>query len=276
MQQTFIVKSPVVSVYIIPKANTEISTQAIYSDCVQLLKKRQDGWCKIKMIDQEEGWVKQTHFTENPLYQMPFSLYPVKNLFAHIYQMAETTISPPLITLPFSAKIKLSETQNLSDRWLSIVLANGKKAWIQRGDIDLNPVLKRPEEITAFAMKFMGLPYTWGGSSSFGYDCSGFVQMLFREMGYTIPRNARDQINWNGFTTVDDKNLQNGDILFFGEGKVTHVGLYLGKGQFLHAGVRDEAPMIGISALSSTNYTYITARRLVNHEIQNPPSDPQP
>ena len=275
MQQTLIVKSPVVSIYITPKENTEICTQAIYSNCVQLLKKRQDGWCKIKMIDQEEGWTKQTHLTENSFYQMPSSLYPVKNLFAHIYQAAETAVSPPLITLPFSAKIKLSKRQDLSARWLSIVLANGKKAWIQRGDIDLHPILKRPEEIADFAMKFMGLPYTWGGSSSFGYDCSGFIQMLFREMGYTIPRNARDQINWNGFITIDDKNLQNGDILFFGEGKITHVGLYLGKGQFLHAGVRDAAPVIGISSLSSTNYTYITARRLVNHEIQNTPSDPQ-
>jgi cell wall-associated NlpC family hydrolase len=267
MQQTLIIKFPVASVYINPKANTEVNTQAIYSSCVHLLEARTDGWCKIKMIDQEEGWVKRIHLTQNPKYQRQFHLYPVKNLFAHIYRVAETTPFPPLMTLPFGAKVKLCEMQDLTARWLHVELANSKKAWVQRGDLDLHPLIKQPDQIIPFAMQFIGIPYTWGGSSSFGYDCSGFIQMLFREMGYTIPRNARDQVNWNHFLMVDDKNLQERDILFFGEKKVTHVGLYLGRGQFLHAGVRDAAPIIGISNLAATSYTYITARRLITNEV---------
>jgi hypothetical protein len=49
------------------------------------------------------------------------------------------------------------------------------------------------EETLAFSKNFIGLPYTWGGTSSYGVDCSGFVQMLFKEMGVLLPRNSRDQ-----------------------------------------------------------------------------------
>ena len=93
------------------------------------------------------------------------------------------------------AKIKLIDVIDKGERWVPIELVTGEKAWIQRGDVDFTPRIKTLEETLAFSKKFIGLPYTWGGTSSYGFDCSGFVQMLFKEMGLLLPRNSRDQAN---------------------------------------------------------------------------------
>ena len=259
---TQIVNQPVLNVYLAPITDTEVSTQACFGQCVSILDSDEKGWCKIRMGDGEEGWVPRDALIENHSYESHQNLRPTKSLLSHLYRTDDTTPSPPLMTLPFGSNVLLVDGYDPKRRWIPIELPNGKKGWIQSGDIDFQPTLKSSDEIIPFAINFLGLPYTWGGTSSYGYDCSGFIQMLFKQMGHCLPRNARDQINWSGFIPVERDKIQPGDLLFFGEGKITHVGLSIGAGKFLHANVRDGAPSIGISHLVSTNYTYTAARRL--------------
>lgn len=84
--------------------------------------------------------------------------------------------------------------------------------------------------------RFLGMPYLWGGMSSFGYDCSGFTFNMCRANGYTIPRDAHDQAA-DG-KEVDLQHIQPGDLLFFayeeGKGYIHHVGFYYGDGKMLH------------------------------------------
>ena len=89
----------------------------------------------------------------------------------------------------------------------------------------------------ALAKRFLGLPYTWGGTSSFGYDCSGFAQMLGRRRGVMMPRDAQPQADWSGVVPVERKDLQPGDLLYFGSSDkhITHTGIYLGDGKFINA-----------------------------------------
>lgn len=85
-------------------------------------------------------------------------------------------------------------------------------------------------KVTELANMFLTVPYLWGGTSDFGYDCSGMVQRLYRYIGVEIPRNADQQRDFT--ETVPDFNAAlPGDLIFF-EG---HVGLYLGNGRMIHA-----------------------------------------
>jgi cell wall-associated NlpC family hydrolase len=91
--------------------------------------------------------------------------------------------------------------------------------------------------IVAEARRFLGLAYLWGGTSGFGYDCSGLVYAVFARFGLTLPRDAADQ--QHAGTAVPLNQLQPGDLLFFagpgGHGTVEHVGIYAGAGRMIDA-----------------------------------------
>ncbi len=212
-------------------------------------------------MDEVQGWVQSSKVISNLSFEKSDNLRPVKSLFAHIYRVADTTPFPPILTIPYGSKVKLNETVDKGERWVQIELVTGEKGWIQRGDIDFAPKIKTLEEMIAFSKKFLGLPYTWGGTSSYGFDCSGFVQMLFKEMGFLLPRDSRDQAQCALFMSVKQEDIQPGDLVFFGKTQITHVGLSLGNDEFIHSGVT-ELPMIMISNLQSGKYNFQGARRI--------------
>jgi hypothetical protein len=255
-----LINRPVVNIYLEPQEDTQVDTQAIYGSVVEVVDQIND-WSKIKTVDGVEGWVLSFQITTNLSYESNDQLRPVKSLFAHIYRVTDTTPYPPLLTIPYGSKVKLDETVDKGERWVPMELISGEKAWIQRGDIDFAPRFKTLEEVLGFSKKFLGLPYTWAGTSSYGFDCSGFVQMLFKEMGLQLPRNSRDQAKCDLFIPVAQEDLQPGDLVFFGETRITHVGLYLGNDEFIHSGVT-ERPMVMISNIKSGKYKFQAARRI--------------
>ncbi len=94
------------------------------------------------------------------------------------------------------------------------------------------------DNIELNAKKFLGVPYVWGATGPNKFDCSGFTQWVYRDSGINIPRVSRDQARVGQFVRYE--NLQRGDMIFFNttkkpNGKVTHVGIYLGNGDFIHA-----------------------------------------
>ncbi len=121
-------------------------------------------------------------------------------------------------------------------------------------------------QIVAYARKFLGYPYVLGGRGPNSFDCSGLVQYVYKKFGYTLNRTATTQLQ-DG-VTVKKADLQPGDLVFFnsagtGASRATHVGIYIGSGQFLHA----SSPKVGvvISDLYSNYYkrVYTTARRII-------------
>ena len=83
----------------------------------------------------------------------------------------------------------------------------------------------------------MGTPYRWGGGNANGYDCSGLIQFAYGEHGVSLPRISREQAEMGISVERRIEDLRPGDILGFAvEGdRVTHVGLYVGEGQFIHS-----------------------------------------
>ncbi|MBR3458556.1 MAG: C40 family peptidase [Selenomonadaceae bacterium] len=89
--------------------------------------------------------------------------------------------------------------------------------------------------LIATAMQYLGVPYVYGGSSPSGFDCSGFVQYVYRQCGIDLPRTADIQAEVG--IPVDKSELQPGDLVFFAGDyvNISHVGIYLQDGQFIHA-----------------------------------------
>ncbi|WP_338315553.1 C40 family peptidase, partial [Streptomyces bohaiensis] len=86
--------------------------------------------------------------------------------------------------------------------------------------------------VLAFAERELGKPYVWGGTGPSGWDCSGLTQAAWRAAGVELPRVTYDQVNVG--TRVSQSELLPGDLIFFYPG-VTHVGIYVGDGQMIHA-----------------------------------------
>jgi cell wall-associated NlpC family hydrolase len=150
----------------------------------------------------------------------------------------------------------VAEPSEEESRWIAVRLADDRKAWIQRGDVSFDPALRSIQELIELARRFMGLPYTWGGSTAFGYDCSGFTQMLCRRGGRAIPRDSKVQAAWDGMEKVKSEDLQPGDLLYFGRSmeRINHTGFYIGNGEFIHA-TTNTRPVVQISRLGEENWT---------------------
>lgn len=118
-------------------------------------------------------------------------------------------------------------------------------------------------KIISTSKNYLGVPYVWGGTSPQGFDCSGFIQYVFSKNGISLPRVTSDQ--YNAGTSVSKSNLIPGDLVFFETYKPgpSHIGIYLGNNQFIHAS--SGAEKVTISNLTSTYYTshYIGARRVI-------------
>jgi len=117
-------------------------------------------------------------------------------------------------------------------------------------------------ELVRTAERFVGTPYKWGGDTSVdGFDCSGLTMTVYRLNGLNLPRTSGDQ--WQAGRSVELRDLAEGDLVFFATraaGKVSHVGIYVGGDNFLHAPRRGS--QIQLASLSSDYYRarYLGAR----------------
>jgi len=109
------------------------------------------------------------------------------------------------------------------------------------------------------AKQYLGTPYVWGGTSTKGFDCSGLMQYVAKQMGVNLSRTTYTQIKEG--TAVDKNYLQPGDLVFFGtSNNPHHVGMYVGNGQYLHAPKTGD--VVKISNLADRK-DFLTARRIV-------------
>ena len=114
-------------------------------------------------------------------------------------------------------------------------------------------------QIVAYAKQFLGIPYVYGANGPNSFDCSGFTKY-----GYTLNRTATDQLS-NG-TSVTKDQLQPGDLVFFKYNTskpVSHVGIYIGNGQFIHASTNSYAVQIDDLTTGHYNRVYVYGRHVI-------------
>jgi cell wall-associated NlpC family hydrolase len=123
------------------------------------------------------------------------------------------------------------------------------------------------ECVVESAKQYKGGKYVWGGTKPEGFDCSGYTQFLYAKHGVKLPRTAYAQSRIG--QSVSTENLRQGDLLFFLTDRnrgvpVTHVGIYAGNGEFIHAASKDKG--IIISPLTSGSYSkcFVGAKRVAS------------
>ncbi|HSJ57466.1 MAG TPA: C40 family peptidase [Anaerolineae bacterium] len=265
---TAVVVDPVANLYSQPTVSADVVTQAILGTGVALWEAR-DGWYYVRLPDLYQGWIEARHLRLYDPQETPYAsagqVAQVRSLLAFLYREPDVTTHAPAMQVTLSTRLELVEVRN--ERWLRVALPDRSERWIQQGDVEIvDGAAAVPrgtaEDVIATARRFLGLPYLWGGSTPLGIDCSAYVQLAYHLHGVELLRDADIQYDQPGLAPVERDALQPGDLIFFGTASITHVGLYIGDGQFIHATTHVH-PVVQISHLDEPHWTglYYGARR---------------
>jgi gamma-D-glutamyl-L-lysine dipeptidyl-peptidase len=233
------IKDSVVDMREHPSIQSKVVSQAIFSEKIEI-DKTKDDWSYIFTPDGYAGWIPFHSFVvRDKRYEANVQ---VSRLAAHLYGLKDIEYGP-MQTIPYGSRL---QTLDYNDgRWIKVLLPSSKEGYIQKGDVVPQQIPQSKIDLVPLSQRFLGLPYTWGGRSSFGYDCSGFVQMLYQQAVDTR------------FQTIELNFLKPGDLIFFGNAnrQVKHVGMFLEKDSFIHATSRENQPWIRISHLSDFEWS---------------------
>ena len=144
-------------------------------------------------------------------------------------------------------------------------IANAKKEAKKQGKAYHLSALDK-QKLLEDAKYFKGGKYVWGGTTPQGFDCSGYVQYLYKKHHINLPRTAWAQSKKG--QNISKKNLQKGDLLFFLTDKkrgipVTHVGIYIGNGNFIHAASKKKGIIISPITHGSYAKCFVSAKRII-------------
>ncbi|MHB8094793.1 MAG: C40 family peptidase [Candidatus Aminicenantales bacterium] len=255
-------------------AEAELVSQAILGTPVRIIAAETNAlgekWFRIETPDAYEGWtageaVRILGEGSKP-YASEGQVFEVTSLFANIYATESVSEHKPLTVAVIGARLEAGEC---GERWCRIVLPSGTPAWIHQTDGEIkNAAAPRkrlsPDETVALAERFLGLPYLWGGRSSFGFDCSGFVQTVYLLSGFELPRDSGLQMAAGGLIEVPAGAERTRDLVFFGKKgePVSHVGMMIGPKEFIQAAPRGR-PVVQIASLDDPYWReiYRGARR---------------
>jgi cell wall-associated NlpC family hydrolase len=240
-----VVLTAVENMYSAPSPDKDVVSQALLGQVVGVLEAR-DGFARIETPDHYTGWVAAAGLFEYPDVKAPRYaasglVAEVTSLMANLYRDADVTTARPKAQAPLGARLEvLRPAEDPQKRWVTVRLPSGETAFVQSGDVRLAeagaPRARGSEaDLVATARRFTGVPYLWGGMSVHGVDCSGLTSRVYAVNGIDLRRDADMQFDDPRAQTVERGDLRPGDLVFFGQKKITHVGMYVGEGRFINA-----------------------------------------
>lgn len=221
----------------------KVDTTAIFGERVAILD-HQGSWLKAAAVSQRTrqnilgypGWVLADQVGANPTYLIEQTTLPEAVISvpkAVVYK--DSALSQAGRMLNYQARLPLLAENEFCRK---VRLPDGNCGYLSRGETKKSDELFfSRDNIVNEARQFLDLKYLWGGTSSYGFDCSGFMFRLYQSQGISIPRDASEQAQTGIF--VPKENLLPGDLLFFARDnrpdQIHHVGMYIGAGLMIHS-----------------------------------------
>lgn len=227
-------------VRISPSSGSEQVTQVLYGETFDTLE-IEGGWVRVRLhADGYIGWVSSDQVTvmdDEHFYD--FQFLPRVCVADNVIEILEkpSRNSPAIREAVYGSPLRHAGTHG---KFLSVRLPDGCHGWVEKSGVgnSLLPGELSVRKLLDTARRFLGISYQWGGRSPRGFDCSGFVQTVFKHNGITLPRDADMQFLAGKRVGRNPGNLRAGDLLFFSSNghKISHVAIYTGKSEeFIHS-----------------------------------------
>ena len=237
-----------------------IETQALLGEPVRVIERR-GAWARVAVVDQPTpkdrrgypGWVPRAQLVASPRFGR-LSSGRVVIVTGRTAWLRERNRR---LELSYGTRLPLVGS---ADRDVLVATPSGGIGRLGRVSVQISGAHGRlpgptGSEIADAARRFLGVRYLWGGTSAFGFDCSGLIELVHRAHGVVIPRDADAQALRG--TAVARTRLRVGDSLFYGRKHVHHTALFVGGGRMLEA--PNSASSVRLAPVRS--YDYAGARR---------------
>lgn len=239
-----VVKYPVVNLGSAPNKafGDDVVTQAKMGDILKIFEMK-ENWYFVQMEDNYLGWIDGNYIwkcnrdsLEN--YKKSKFVFVKAKMTDALGKDFKPIFDKKLVqgtVIPY-----IAEEENK----ISAIIPGGQKFYLNKEDVlviksreEIFNTKKGAESIIKTAKQYLNLPYLWGGTTAYGFDCSGLTQFAFKMNGYNLRRDADMQFE-QGIPINDKKDLKPGDLVFFQTYKEgpSHVGIYIGNNKFIHAG----------------------------------------
>ena len=263
-----------------PSHSSELVSQTILGTGVSILKKEGE-WYLIQTPDKYISWID--HGGIVPMSKEKYNNYFASDLgvFTRPYGFSYETKKKNRVVsdLVLGSVLKIVEVGSKHTKYK---YPDGRIAWIENRLMNSISSIRGMnysiQNLIENAHSLIGVPYLWGGTSSKGFDCSGYTKSVYLMNGYILPRDASQQVK-EGILVDDSRNwnlLETGDLMFFGYYKddklrIDHVSIWLGDGYFIQS-----SKNVRISSVYSDNSNfddyhmakYIESRRIIGSNTE--------
>jgi gamma-D-glutamyl-L-lysine dipeptidyl-peptidase len=248
MRETVIVNEALGELRKEPGHAAEQVSQVVLGTPLTVLRTAEGGrWLRVLCPDGYKGWIRS--WATHPIGRQGLAAYlsgplvEVDALTARVREVAKPR-SEGLREATLGVRLPRVGRSGL---WIRVELPDGQRGYLHARDLLVDPRTLRPRlrtrdlySVVRTALRFLGVPYQWGGVTAKGLDCSGLVQTVFHIHGVILPRDAKDQFRWARKETYlyrDPQEVQFGHLVFFGasDTAVGHVGISLGHSDFIHS-----------------------------------------
>lgn len=259
-----------------PSMKSEQTTQIILGETFDVLEIK-DDWVRIRLrFDGYIGWVYRPQMVLMKADE--FSEYMNKPKVEFVSNLGFVYSKPDVNSITLRDVVVCSVLNYLGskDGWLKVELPDGTYGFIRKAEAKQFKTAKKQNvsDVIQTAKRFLGVSYMWGGKTPKGFDCSGFVQTVYRINGVQLPRDSDMQWEVGEHIGKDFSKFKKGDLLFFSsDGKrVTHVGIFTGRDrEIIHA-----SGFVRLNSLDRKSElyserlerTFVGARRVFNFKKQ--------